>query len=441
MCVRVSATGRQLTDTRAGQIAFARFFRNPRVTTKEIVATAAARTAEAAAGRHVLLIEDTSEINYEAKAKRKRGLGRVGNGSDVGLFVHPALAVDAADGNVLGLAAATIWRRTKAKQKNYQSLPIESKESHRWIATAQAGRDALPTAARVTVIGDRESDIYELFARVPDARTHVLIRATKDRAVIGPERCAGRLFATIAAQPEADRVGFDLTGRPGRTARRVTLAVRFCQVTLRRPRRGADKRDPRQITLNMVEAREIDPPAGEKPIHWQLLTTHEVNSFEQAARAVDLYRLRWTIEQLFRTLKSQGLDLEESLLADGQALEALAATALVAATRVMQLVQGRGEAGCHVPATRLFDATETRVLAALTRQYEGKTAKQKNPHPPASLAWSAWTIARLGGWKGYASERPPGPITFVHGLRRFEAIVQGYRLADPHPPPGGSPLT
>jgi hypothetical protein len=106
------------------------------VTVDEILQTAAERTGAAAAGRHVLLIEDTSEINYEAKAKRKRGLGQVGNGADVGLFVHPALAVDAADGAVLGLAGATIWRRRRVKEEDYQSLPIEEKESWRWIATA-----------------------------------------------------------------------------------------------------------------------------------------------------------------------------------------------------------------------------------------------------------------------------------------------------------------
>jgi hypothetical protein len=136
MCARVSAGMRELADDRAEKVGLTRFFRNPRVTVDEILQTAAERTGAAAAGRHVLLIEDTSEINYEAKAKRKRGLERVGNGADVGLFVHPALAVDAADGAVLGLAGATIWRRRRVKEDDYQSLPIEEKESWRWIATA-----------------------------------------------------------------------------------------------------------------------------------------------------------------------------------------------------------------------------------------------------------------------------------------------------------------
>jgi hypothetical protein len=427
--MHVSATVRRLADTRAEKVGLTRFFRNPNVTACEILEAGAARTAQVVAGRHVLIIQDSSEINYQAKAGRKRGLGRVGNGADVGLFVHPALAVDAEDGSVLGLAGATIWRRDKVKAAHYQALPIEEKESNRWLATPMAARERLAAAALLTVIGDREADIYELFARVPDARTHVLVRATKDRALA--EKGA-RLFATIAAQPEAGRISFALSGRPGRPARSVTLAVRFCEARLRQPRVGADRRDPRHLSLTLVEVSEIDPPSAEDAIVWRLLTTHPVASLEEAARAVDLYRLRWTIEQVFRTVKSQAIALEDSFLADGDALECLAATALIAACAVMQLVQARGEAGWAHQASRLFSPVEIEVLRALVVKYPGKTEKQKNPHPPDCLAWAAWTIARLGGWNGYASERPPGPITFSRGLQRFHAIAQGFRLAESH---------
>ena len=427
MCTRVSAGMRRLADTRAEQVAFTRLFRNPHVTVREIVGTAAAQTAKAAAGRHVLLIEDSSEINYEAKASRKRRLGRVGNGKDVGLFVHPALAVDAADGSVLGLAAATIWRRQGHKADDYQALPIEDKESYKWIATAKAGRQALTDTPLVTVIGDREADIYEVLARLPDARTHMLIRAVRDRA-LGEQ--GGRLFGEIATMPEAGRIVFELQARPGRPARKVQLAVRFAQVTLRQPRLGADHRDPREITLNIVEVSEIDPPSSKQAVVWRLLTTHTVKTLADACRMVDLYRLRWTVEQLFRTVKSQAIDLEESLIADGDALERLAATALIVAVRVMQLVHGRDAAGRTFKAARLFNPTEITVLEALIARLEGKTQKQKNPHPQHTLAWAAWCIARLGGWNGYATERPPGPITFSYGLKRFHAIADGFALAN-----------
>ena len=95
----------------------------------------------------------------------------------------------------------------------------------------------------------------------------------------------------------------------------------------------------------------------------------------------------------------------------------------------MQLVQGRDQAGVALPASRVFSESEIAVIEALVPKLEGKTAKQKNPHPRHSLAWAAWRLARLGGWNGYASERPPGPITFARGLRRFHAIAEGFALA------------
>jgi hypothetical protein len=423
--LRGVATQRGLGDSRAEQMGFTRFFRNRKVTAAEIVATAAARTDAAAAGRHVLLIEDTSEINYQAKAGRKRGLGRVGNGTDLGLFVHPALALDAADGTVLGLAGATIWRRHGAKRADYQKQPIERKESYRWIETMVEARAHLAAARQVTVIADREADIYELFARLPDERTHLVVRAAHDRA-LGD---GGRLFAALAARPEAKRIVLEVPARPGRPARTAQLAVRFAAVSLRQPARGADRRDPKTIALTAVEVREIAPPSETEAIHWRLLTTHPVASGEAAVGIVELYRRRWAVEQLFRTLKSQAIDLEASLLADGAALERLAAAALVAATTVLQLVHGRGEAGRALPAARAFSSDQLATLRALTPKLQGRTAKQKNPHPPDSLAWAAWHIARLGGWNGYASERPPGPVTFTRGLHRFEAIAVGYALA------------
>ncbi|TIN90276.1 MAG: IS4 family transposase, partial [Mesorhizobium sp.] len=342
MFARVSAGMRRLADTRAEKVAFTRLFRNRHVSKQEIIRTAAARTAEMAAGRHVLIIEDSSEINYEAKASRKRGLGRVGNGKDIGLFVHPALAVDAGDGSVLGLAGATIWRREAKKAHDYQALPIEAKESHKWIGTAKAACQALTDTPQMTVVGDREADIYEVFARLPGERTHVLIRAVRDRA-LGTR--GERLFSAIAKTAEAGRIAFELQARPGRPGRTVELAVRFTAVSLRQPRLGADSRDPRELTLNMVEVREIDPPSAKDAVIWRLLTTHSVETLADACRIVEMYRSRWIVEQLFRTVKSQAIDLEESLIADGDALERLAAAALVVATRVMQLVHGRGSPG------------------------------------------------------------------------------------------------
>jgi hypothetical protein len=159
------------------------------------------------------------------------------------------------------------------------------------------------------------------------------------------------------------------------------------------------------------------------------LTPHRATPLAEAAGIVELYRRRWIIEQLFGTLKSQGLDLEDSLLSDGEALERLAAAALIAAASVMQLVQGRGRAGATLSAARVFssaEAAEATVLEPLVRKLEGKTAKQKNPYPKDSLAWAAWGVARLGAWNRLRERAParsrhlrPRPATLPRHRRRL----------------------
>jgi hypothetical protein len=403
---------------------------NDRVTVSKMVTRQRARVAAAAAGRHVLAIQDTSEINYEAQRERKHGLGTVGNGRDVGLFVHPVLAVDAGTGQCLGLLDVQVWRRFKRKAKNYRKQPIEDKESYRWLkgpqrVKAAIAKAAIAKAAMITVIDDREGDIYEKWARLPDRRTHLLTRACRDRAVAG----GGRLFAIMAGFAEGHRFKLDLPSRPGkRKPRQACLTVRFGKVRVCRPKSCSDPNARRELELFAVEVRELDPPTGEPPILWRLLTTHAVESVAQALTVIGWYRQRWNIEQLFRTLKTQGLGIEQSVVEDGDALEKLAVIALIGAATTMQLVLARTAAVHDQPATQVFDDRQIEVLDALQARLQGRTSKQQNPYPPRSLAWAAWTIARLGGWSGYESERSTGPITIRDGLQRFNAIVQGFFL-------------
>lgn len=426
MSARQTVCVRKLADDRAEQVKFRRFLANEAVTVEEMVAHRAMFVAAAAEGRHVLAIQDTSEINYQAQSGRKRRLGKVGNGSDVGLFVHPVLAVDAATQECLGLADAQVWRRRKRKAKNYKRLPIERKESYRWVKGGSQAKAVLEEAAMITVIDDREADIYEKWARLPDARTHLLTRASRNRALAD----GGSLFPALAGLPEAHRFTLDLPARPGkRSARQACMAVRFGRVRIARPGACSDPHAPKQIELFAIEVRELDPPAGEERIVWRLLTTHVVKTIAQALIVVGWYRQRWHIEQLFRTLKRQGLGIEQSVVEDGAALEKLAMIALIGAAMTMQLVLARAAGRDSPSASRVFDAEEIEVLSALQKTLQGRTRKQQNPSPPDSLAWAAWTIARLGGWTGYDSDRSTGPITMRDGLQRFNGIVDGYQLA------------
>ena len=418
---------RQLAGNRAREVQFGRWLSNHNVTPDALIKPACARTGAAAVGRHVLAIQDTTELNYQAHAGRVRGLGTVGNGHDLGLFLHPLLVVDATEGTCLGLAHLHHWIRTKkTSPHHYRQLPIEDRESYRWLDVACAGKQCLSGADRVTPIADRESDIYEEWARLPDARTDLLTRVCRDRTLA----TGGKLYAWIDAQAALGTYGFDVPARPGqRSAHAATLEVRFGRIAIKRPTSCSDKQAPKQIELSVIEVKELpDSVVGqEAPIHWRLLTTHRVTCLAEALQCVEWYRQRWHIEQLFRTLKRQGLKVEGSQVETGEGLTKLACLAVQAAVRTLQLTLAR-EADSAALAADVFDPEEIEVLQGIRPTLEGKTAKQKNPHRPDSLANAAWVVARLGGWKGYASEAKPGPITMLHGLQRLEAICHGWRL-------------
>ncbi|MGX9432802.1 IS4 family transposase, partial [Bradyrhizobium sp. LeoA1S1] len=138
---------------------------------------------------------------------------------------------------------------------------------------------------------------------------------------------------------------------------------------------------------------------------------------------------RWIIEQFFRVLKTQGFKLEDSQIGTANRLLKLVAIAAKAAVITIQLLQARngGPQSVHIA----FTASEVAALTALNQQLEARTKRLKNPHPPDSLAWAAWIIGRLGGWDGYPSSKPPGPITFKTGLEYFHAVAVGWSLRDP----------
>ena len=291
---------RRLGGDRAGEVRFGRFVGNEGVTRGELVEGVCAGVSGRVAGLHVLAIEDTTELNYQAHAGRQKGV--VGNGKDQGFFLHPLLAADADGGACLGLAHIHLWARTEAASADYRSLPIEEKESYRWIETVEIGKGRLAAAGKVTLVADREADIYAWLARVPDGRTEVLVRACRDRCLVSSGET---LFAWPSGLPVQGSYWLGVPARAGqRTAHDARMHVRHSAVTLRRPHKCADPGAPPEITLWAVEVRE-DPATvadGEEPVHWRLLTTHPVESLEMACRCVGWYCLRWLIEQLFRTL-------------------------------------------------------------------------------------------------------------------------------------------
>lgn len=221
----------------------------------------------------------------------------------------------------------------------------------------------------------------------------------------------------------------DIAATPTRQARTARVDVRWCEVTLHRPVTTATTR-PATVRLWAIGTRETSEsvPPGEPPICWRLLSTHALEHDEMACRVIRWYHLRWLIEELFRVLKRQGLNIEASQFESGEGLRKNCLMALGAALPILQLTLERD--GAHgVPASVVFTESEIDYHAQLGPTLEGQTVKQQNPWTPRTLAWSAWIIGRLGGWKGYRSQSPPGYITMKRGLERFASMFAGWQLA------------
>jgi hypothetical protein len=430
-----SLTIRTIGETRAGEMAVHRFLDRPEVTAAEILATLGERTARTCRGRRIVLVQDTTEINFRGRDRGRRDLGRGGDNVGLGFFIHPVIAVDIESEAVLGVLGAEIWSRP-AEPDGVRCRPrreraLEQKESCRWLRGVTAAAQLRETPQRI-VIGDRESDIYAVFARCP-AGTDLLVRAAQNRAVAD----GGRLFDAPASWPVVTRYALKVPSRgPGDAGRTAQIVGRAGPVRLKRPGHGFAASDPPDLPLTLVEAREENPPANAAAIHWRLLTTLPAHTAEQVCEIVRLYRLRWQIEQTFRALKTDGLGLPDVQVRDAERLFKLAAIGLAAAVRTIQLVDARD--GGPRPASDVADADLIEAAAAIGPTLEGKTAKQKNPHPPSSLAWLSWIVARLGGWTGYY--KPPGPKVMRRGWDRLTAMAEGFLLARKSHPARASPF-
>jgi Transposase DDE domain len=409
---------------RALEVRFNRFLGNDKVTTERIIESWSESTVAAVAGRHVLAIQDTSEIHFNTTSQRRRGLGEIGKGNHHGVLLHAMLAVDADNGACLGLLSGEVWTREGRRTVSHDSRDLSDKESQRWITTAVAAKPLLAGAAMVTLLGDRESDIFALYASAAEQHFHVIARSMHDRKLADETG----LYAAIDAMAPVQRRTIQLPARAQRPARQADFELRFGTIELARPQSKFLRHLPESLHLAVVDVREINAGPGVEPLHWRLLTSHSVTSADDAWRIVEWYKQRWIIEQFFRVLKTQGFRLEDSQIGIADRLLKLVAIAAKAAVITIQLLQARN--GSRQTIATVFNTNEVAALTALNQQFEARSKRLKNPHPRETLAWASWIIGRLGGWDGYQSSRPPGPITFKNGLEYFYAVAAGWSLRD-----------
>jgi hypothetical protein len=367
----------------------------------------------------ILVPQDTTSLNF-TKLTGTDGLGPIGTNAKgaQGLHLHSSLALTE-EGIPLGFLDAQCWARDtktsgkKAKAKR-QSLPIEEKESYRWIKSYQAVAAVQKRHPNVTLVsmGDREADIYELFAEAASDPNgpKLLVRAKHDRELQNEQ---AYLFDKIHAAPIA---GYQIVALPrqnDRSARDAKLAIHYAKVTLCPPH---DKRHLPSIDIWAVLAKEEGAPDDVEPIKWLVLTTMPVDSFEQANEKVCWYAKRWGIEVFHRTLKSAGCKMEQRRLGHADRLEACLAIDMVIAWKICHLVKS-GQEVPDVPCDVFFSELEWKTLCAFSTQ---------NPIPPEappSLREATHMLGMLGGYLGRHGDGEPGAQALAIGFQHLSYMT------------------
>lgn len=428
VCNKLTLSIKNLAGTRALEVGFGRFLRNDNVSIAEIESTLITKTNNNCIGKtHVLAISDTVENTFPGQEIKKDKFGSGSDKETKAFFGHPVIMINAENKDILGIGSIQAWNRSFAELAPKNTRLIEDKESFKWLEAAFATEKNITNPDKITMIYDREGDIYELFDRVPNSKMELLVRSSHDRKLNG----GGYLSEYMNNIPESFEYEIELPAITGkRTARTATMKLKFSKVMIPKPNNIKENFKHEQIEVTCVEAVEISKVAeNEKPVYWRILTTHDVTTAEQALQIVIWYTWRWTIEQVFRTTKTKGLDIESSQVEEPTVLLKLFVLSIAAAVEVVCLVHAR-DGATDRPASDIFSDIEIIVLCQLLIKLQGKTVKQQNPFNKNSLSWASWIIARLGGWSGYRyrTASPPGPITLYKGLFTFNNYVEAWML-------------
>jgi hypothetical protein len=405
-------------DTKAAY----RFFDNPKVTPDQILSPHYQRTVKRMKSYPlVLAVQDTSFLNYTHHPQTE-GLGEIGTKAQNqrGFGMHSTLAVTP-EGLPLGLLTQQFFQRpigaaSRTASEN-QKLPIEEKESYRWIEAFEQVIALTPEEVQVVTVCDREADIYEMFVAAKEEEAGLLVRANTDRRL---DEEAKYLWAKVESQSEAGTFTVDIVGNDKRKARQATVSVRFCTVKLRPTWRPQKKKLP-PVTLTAVLVREDDPPADIKePIEWMLLTNTTVKNFRQATQVIAWYCCRWQIEVFLKVIKS-GCRVEDCRLQTAGRLQNYIALMSVVAWRLQWLTyinRTNPQASCTAVLTTIeWQALYMRIH---------KTSVLPNS-PPSTYQAIRW-IAQLGGFLGRKSDGEPGIVAVWRGWQRLQDFAATWKL-------------
>lgn len=443
----------QLSSKRSKRAVATRFLNNDGVTLSELTYVATRLDESATQGKDLLVDLDGCTVSVGLGNK-----GRLDWISSTGVStkkvpavqVMPALILDRLSQDCLGLGDIATFARPPARgtkqqrkrRKNERTrLPFDHKESSVWAQVAFNTAKQAPLAKRITFVMDQGADIYQSIQQIIDKTGRDLLvrvnRNRKARALTTGEH--GNFNDLLSNQPvrstraikvpPLNHIAKRNKKRVKRKGRHAILELRCLKVVLDTPDKYPQERGiiSRPLYLIEVSERTDTVPVGEKAIRWRLLTTWSDMNEQQLWEAVDAYRCRWHVEQLFRIIKGQGLRVDSSQVKRPETLKKLLIMSLKIATDAIRLTNARkGEE--FIPIEEMFDSDQQRTLAVANKNLSGYTKAVTNPHSTNSLAYAAWIIARLGEWDGYESQRPPGPMRMQRGLRRFYKMHDHFLL-------------
>jgi hypothetical protein len=361
----------------------------------------------------ILAVQDTTELTFASSPALEE--------ADDQLWVHSTLAVSP-EGVPLGLLHQQRWTRPAEEpptRHQRRERPFEDKESYRWLESRQAVETLSAAEQTVLMVADREADIFELFAAPRPENSQLLIRATRNRRVAGPERY---LWETLQATPCAGELQVPVRRQPQRPARLARLEVRFRELEVQPSTYGHPGTPRPPVRVTAIWVREVGGPPQTAPVDWMLLTTLPVTTRAEAGRCVQYYTWRWLIERYHYTLKS-GCKLQDSQLRTQRALERLVVLAGAVAWRLLWLTY-EARRDRPQPCTVAFMTVEWQTLFRL--QMGNKVAV---PETPPSLGEVVGWLALLGGHPGRRGDGEPGVKVLWRGLTRLQDILIGFQLA------------
>lgn len=360
----------------------------------------------------ILAVQDTTNIDFSSHPATN-GLGFLDNIFARGFKMHSCLAITT-EGIPLGLLHQDMWVRDYnhiGKKYLRDKLPTKNKESQRWITTVKKIENIIPDKVRVVVIGDRESDIYDLFAAPRRKGIDLLVRGNHNRKVNHERKY---LFPVIQKSPVKGEITIQLRRGDKRPQRRAKLSVKYQKIEITPSDHHRNRASLKPVSLYAVGVDEIKPPAGQKGVSWLLLTTVDVNSLDDAVKVIEWYTRRWVIERYHYTLKS-GCRVEDLELETVERLENAVATYCIVAWRVLWMTYEAREnpdSSCIV----ILDTFEWKALCCFINK------KREPPPNPPTVRDAVRSIAKLGGFLGRKGDKEPGVKTIWQGLRRLDDI-------------------